>query len=200
MGGRVRQKRAARDESDLYPFAGYKDVLNTVYCAVRERESASVLDLGFGTGVLTARLYADGYAITGVDFSANMIALAKEKIPDACLLQADLTHGLPPELSAAQYDFIISTYAMHHFTDAQKEALWRELLGHLKPGGAFIIGDVAFATQAEQDACHAACGDEWDDEESYIVAERFCAAFPNMQFVKLSHCAGVLTLRKPDLR
>lgn len=67
------------EESDEYPFAGYKDVLNTVYRAVHAWERASVLDLGFGTGVLTAKLYAERYAITGVDFSERMIALARKK-------------------------------------------------------------------------------------------------------------------------
>ena len=61
------------EASDEYPFAGYKDVLNAVYRAVHARAHASVLDLGFGTGVLTAKLYAEGYAVSGVDFSPRMI-------------------------------------------------------------------------------------------------------------------------------
>ena len=41
--------------------------------------ASTVLDIGFGTGVLTAKLYEQGHSIYGFDFSANMIAIAKEK-------------------------------------------------------------------------------------------------------------------------
>ena len=82
------------EASDEYPFAGYKDVLNAVYRAVHARAHASVLDLGFGTGVLTAKLYAEGYAVSGVDFSPRMIALAQVKMPGARLIQADFTQGI----------------------------------------------------------------------------------------------------------
>jgi putative AdoMet-dependent methyltransferase len=36
------------EESNVYPFAGYKDVLNTIYRMVRTSKSATVLDIGFG--------------------------------------------------------------------------------------------------------------------------------------------------------
>ena len=42
------------DEENTYPFAGYKDVLETIYRKVIERPFAVVLDIGFGTGALTA--------------------------------------------------------------------------------------------------------------------------------------------------
>lgn len=62
------------EESDEYPFAAYKDVLNTVYNIVRQKVG-SVLDIGFGTGDLTRRLYEDGYNVTGIDFSVRMLKL-----------------------------------------------------------------------------------------------------------------------------
>ena len=53
------------DEQNTYPFAGYKQVLGTIYSAVREMDARRVLDIGFGTGILNTRLYRDGYHITG---------------------------------------------------------------------------------------------------------------------------------------
>ena len=47
---------AISDESDTYPFAGYKRLLNRIYNIVLQKERPAVLDLGFGTAVLTARL------------------------------------------------------------------------------------------------------------------------------------------------
>jgi len=45
------------DEENAYPFAGYKAVLGTIYQTVMKKPKAVVLDVGFGTGTLTAKLY-----------------------------------------------------------------------------------------------------------------------------------------------
>ena len=106
------------DEENSYPFAGYKQVLGTIYRAIRMQAGCGcVLDLGFGTGTLAHRLYQDGYEITGVDFSPRMIQLAQEKMPDAHLLCCDFSQGLPEKLG--RFDAIVSTYALHHLTDAE---------------------------------------------------------------------------------
>ena len=49
-----------------YPFAGYDAVLSLIEARVNSRPGADVLDLGFGTGMLTARLYAAGHPVAGV--------------------------------------------------------------------------------------------------------------------------------------
>ena len=107
------------EENNEYPFAGYKDVLNYIYNQVRENSYSSVLDIGFGTGLLTTQLYNEGYQITGIDFSSNMIDISKNKMPDAVLLNWDFTRGLPEEIINNKYDYIISTYAIHHIPDEE---------------------------------------------------------------------------------
>lgn len=184
------------EESDRYPFAGYRDVLNTIYRRVRAGEGKSVLDLGFGTAVLTKRLYDDGIAITGVDFSQKMIDIAQEKMPKARLFQQDLTKGLPQALCGEQFDFIVCTYAIHHLTNDQKAAFLALLRTHLNPGGEILLGDVAFETQADQAACQAECGEEWDEDEIYMVMEHLAPRVPGLRFQKLSSCAGVCVIPK----
>ena len=56
------------DEEGGYPFAGYKELLNRIYQRVLTRKSPRVLDIGFGTGTLAARLYQQGCVIFGQDF------------------------------------------------------------------------------------------------------------------------------------
>ena len=57
-------------------------ILRDVYKRqVNSRPGADVLDLGFGTGMLTARLYAAGHPVAGVDFSQNMLDAARAKMP-----------------------------------------------------------------------------------------------------------------------
>ena len=108
------------DEDNTYPFAGYKEVLGGIYSTVMQTPGAAVLDIGFGTGTLTSRLYEQGCAIYGQDFSARMIELAAEKMPEAHLYQGDFSKGLAEPLRKQQYDFIIATYSLHHLTDEQK--------------------------------------------------------------------------------
>ena len=132
------------DEENTYPFAGYKDVLGTIYKTIMEKKNAVVLDIGFGTGTLTTKLYENGCNIYGQDFSARMIELASEKMAGAHLYQGDFTQGLVEPLLAQRYDFIVATYSLHHLTDEQKVSFLRVLCDHLNPGGQILIGDVAF--------------------------------------------------------
>ena len=81
------------DEGNTYPFAGYKKVLGLIFQTIMESGNAVVLDIGFGTGTLTTKLYEHGCAIYGQDFSARMIALASEKMPNAHLYQGDFSKG-----------------------------------------------------------------------------------------------------------
>ena len=57
-----------------------------------------------------------------------------------------------------------------------------------------MLGDVAFATAAERDACRADTGDAWDGDEEYIVVEQLAQAFPGIRFIRESYCSGVCVL------
>ena len=182
------------DEDNTYPFAGYKKVLAGIYEAIQKGQGKRVLDIGFGTGILAGKLYENGYDITGIDFSERMIQIAQEKMPSARLIQHDFSRGLPGELADSKFDAIICTYAIHHLDDAGKIEFLKELQTHLLPAGRIYIGDVAFGTREELNACRKNCGDDWDEDESYLVAEEVSKQIAGVQFERFSHCAGVLTL------
>ena len=184
------------DEDDTYPFAGYKEVLGRIFRILAEKPDAAVLDLGFGTGTLTAKLYEKGCRVYGQDFSERMIGIAREKMPGAVLARGDLAQGLAGILKERTYDFILSTYALHHLTDSEKSSLIRECLGLLAPGGRILIGDVAFRTREDLDRCRAEAGEDWDDSEIYIVYEELRDEFPAMTFERISRCAGLLSLSR----
>ena len=109
----------------------------------------SVLDIGFGTGTLTTKIYEKGCEIYGQDFSSQMLTLASAKMPGAHLYQGDFTKGLVEPLASRRYDFIVSTYALHHLTDPQKCVFLRQLLERLNDDGQILIGDIAFETREE---------------------------------------------------
>jgi len=183
------------EEDNEYPFAGYKDVLNEIYNVIHSKKKATILDIGFGTGVLTKKLYDDGYKIWGVDFSERMIEISKEKMPNSKLFQYDFTKGLPEEVEGQKFDFIISTYALHHLSDIEKVKFLTKLLNLLNKDGMILIGDVAFATREMLDKCRADCGEEnWDDDEFYFVFDELKKSFIDVEFTQISHFAGVLIL------
>ena len=182
------------DEDHTYPFAGYKEILGSIYKTIMEKPNPAVLDIGFGTGTLTAKLYENGCKIYGQDFSSRMIELACAKMPDEHLYQGDFTQGLAEPIKRQSYDFIVATYSLHHLTDDQKIVFLKELLDHLKDDGMILIGDVAFSTREELDQCKEKSGEEWDDDEIYFVADELKAVFPGLVFTKMTFCSGVLTL------
>lgn len=184
------------DEDGSYPFAGYRAVLNAIYGRVLRAGAEKVLDIGFGTGTLTAKLYAAGCQIYGQDFSDRMLALAQEKMPKAQLLCGDFSTGLAEPLTEQRYDAIIATYSLHHLTDTQKVAFLRELSALLREGGCLYIGDVAFENRGALQACREEAGELWDDEEIYCVYDELRAHFPALRFEAFSPCAGLLTLQK----
>ncbi len=182
------------DEENSYPFAGYKEILARIYQLVLAKGKSTVLDIGFGTGTLTQKLYEQGCEVWGQDFSSRMIDLASAKMPNAHLFAGDFSQGLVKPLLQNSYDFIIATYSLHHLTDDDKITLIQSLLDLLKGDGIILIGDVAFANRTDLVHCQREVGEEWDDDEIYFVFEELQKAFPKMKFEQISHCAGLLSL------
>ncbi|MGE7951230.1 class I SAM-dependent methyltransferase [Lysinibacillus xylanilyticus] len=185
------------EESNQYPFAGYKAVLNTIFNEVMYSPKSTVLDIGFGTGVLTAKLYDNGHMINGFDFSSKMIEIAKEKMPDANLMEWDLSKGLPTALLDQPYDAIISTYALHHFTDDMKVQYITTLLQQLTPTGKIFIGDIAFETREQLEKCRQDSISYWDDDEFYFIYEEIgplLKGLCQLEFHPISHCGGVFVI------
>lgn len=187
------------EDNDLYPFAGYKNVLNLVFNQVMENERSSVLDIGFGTGVLSNKLYEKGHQITGLDFSPKMIAIAQRKMPKANLLEWDIADGLPNSIKESKYDYVVSTYTLHHLTDPSKVELIKNLLMLLSEYGEIVIGDIAFRTRSMLELCRKASSPYWDPDEFYFVFEEIQSSlegFCTCMWYPVSHCGGVIVISK----
>lgn len=187
---------ALSDGSGTYPFAGYRELLGEIYRRVLSGGAKDVLDIGFGTGTLTAKLYESGCSISGQDFSEKMVELARSKMPEAALYCGDFSRRLAEPLTRKRYDAIVATYSLHHLTDRQKTGFIKGLLPLLREGGQLYIGDVAFETRAALEACRSAAGERWDGDEIYFVFDELKRDFPKMTFEAFSSCAGLLTLTR----
>lgn len=182
--------------SDVYPFAGYREVREEIIRQVAGTQGDRVLDLGFGTGNVTARLYALGYKITGLDFSEQMIRRARVRMPDAQLLEWDFTRELPQTIREEKYNVVVLTYSIHHLVPERQLQLLSDLLSMLADGGRILIGDVLTETEEELEAARKKDLEVWDDAENYLVVERLREQLPacRLTFHKKSYCSGVLVI------
>ena len=190
---------AACEEAGDYPFAGYTELHDQIFDIVHAREGVTALDLGCGTGKLTARLLEAGHPVTGVDFSDNMLAAARKNAPGAAFVQAELKE-VPQKLAGQTFDCIVAAYALHHLPDEDKYALLTALKALLKPEGVIILGDVSFPDREGLEAVREAYEEEWDDSEFYLVREELEAALPqfDVDCIPISFCADVLILSPND--
>lgn len=187
------------EEDNVYPFAGYKKIMNTIFNEVMQKEQSRVLDIGFGTGVLTSKLYENGHHVDGVDFSAEMIAIAQPKMPLANLIEWDISNGLPAELVKREYDAIVTTYALHHLADEDKITFIQSLLPLLADKGSIFIGDIAFQTREALEVCRKDSLGYWDEAEFYFVADEINSALADLckcEFHPKSHCGGIFVITK----
>lgn len=83
-----------------------------------------VLDAGCGTGRHLRALTRAGVRVTGADFSAGMLAVARRGAPGAPVVQADLQHALP--FRAGAFDAVLCALVGEHL-DAL-EMVFAELL------------------------------------------------------------------------
>ncbi len=183
-----------------FPFAGYDRVLARVAELADLAPGMAVLELGPGTGNLTARLAERGAAVWALDFSAEMLARARARVPAAYFAQAHLLGDYPPDFHRP-FDRVVSTYTFHEFPLPDKLALLRRLFtDHLRPGGAVVIGDIGFPAAAARDALRDAAGEGWDDEYYWIMDEVEPALHKAgfvVSWAQLSSCGVVLSVSRP---
>ena len=97
------------------------------------------LDVGCGTGVLAERLERQGLTMTGVDPSAGMLDVLRQKRPSVKAVQGSGT-DLP--FADNSFDLVMCVAVLHHVADADAV---RETLGEMvrvaRPSGRVVVWD-----------------------------------------------------------
>jgi tRNA (cmo5U34)-methyltransferase len=99
---------------------------------------ARVLDVGAGTGLLTAAV-AERYPNARfelLDGSMEMLSEAQRRLGDRVVRVhvQDMAAGLP----AGPFDAVVSALAIHHLEDDDKRVLFGRIYDVLRPGGLFV--------------------------------------------------------------
>ena len=97
---------------------------------------ARLLDLGCGTGRPVAEfLIRQGYAVTGVDQAEDLLALARERLPEGRWLQAEMEKFEPDE----EYDGAVVWDSLFHIPRKHHEPILRNVLRSLRTGSKVIL-------------------------------------------------------------
>jgi ubiquinone/menaquinone biosynthesis C-methylase UbiE len=103
--------------------------------ALAARAGEHVLDAACGTGRYTVALHEAGVEVTGCDFSPEMLAIARAKLPNVELIGADLNQPLP--FSEASFDAVLCAQALKHLPELHTPI--REFARVLRPGGRLVF-------------------------------------------------------------
>jgi tRNA (cmo5U34)-methyltransferase len=144
-------------------------LLASVFLTDRPSNPLQILELGCGTGNLSKALSQrfPTAGLTLVDLSSDMLALAQSKLSQhqgvLTCHQADFNQLTLP---THQYDLVISSLAIHHLLDADKQTLYGTIGQWLKPnGGQFRCADQCLALPTEAHQQNITHWKQWIAEE-----------------------------------
>jgi trans-aconitate methyltransferase len=118
-----------------------------------------VLDLGCGTGHLTARINDEVKpkgTIIGLDGAPDMITAARTSYPDITFIQADARKFSVAEMDVDAFDAVFSNAMLHWIPRSDQTAVAQRVANVLAPGGEFVaelggIGNVEMLVNTTQE-------------------------------------------------
>lgn len=105
-----------------------------------------ILDVGCGTGGVTAALLAPGRQVTGVDRSPQMLAIAQRKLADPIatgqlrLRQASIT-GLDRDFALESFDSVVCCLVLSELSGTEERYALDVFCRLLRPGGTVVLAD-----------------------------------------------------------
>ncbi|AKB28776.1 Methyltransferase [Methanosarcina siciliae T4/M] len=107
-----------------------------------DSENPGIMDIGAGTGLLSAFLmkrYPEA-SFTLIDISEKMLAMAKDRFGNNSNVKYIAADYSKYDF-VDRYDIVISALSIHHLEDKKKEELYKKSYSILKENGVFINAD-----------------------------------------------------------
>jgi SAM-dependent methyltransferase len=124
---------AYRTESFDYEHSGYKTFL--AWLEPRLGPGAAILDLGCGCGIPVAQVLSGQHQVTGVDISPVQIERARQLVPAAEFICADIT---TLDFAPGSFAAVVAFYSIIHVPLEEQPALFAKLAQWLKPDGYLL--------------------------------------------------------------
>lgn len=118
---------------------GSRRVRQSLVDALDVRRGHRVLELGCGTGQVTARLLAAGAEVVAVDALPDMLLGARRRAPGATFFQDDVMQAD----IGGDYDRVVLSFVLHNFDSEGRARLLRRAAAALAPSGRIGVLDWA---------------------------------------------------------
>jgi len=115
-----------------------------VWAAEPDVKEPDILDIGAGTGLLSAFMlqkFPQG-TFTLMDIAENMLNQAKARFSDRNTIRYVVCDYSRSDLGGP-YDIICSALSIHHLETGDKRRLFHRIFSALRPGGIFVNADQA---------------------------------------------------------
>ncbi len=115
-----------------------------VWAAESNYESPRILDVGAGTGLMSAFLLTKfpHAHITLMDFAENMLDIARKRFENQANIEYLIADYRISDLKGP-YDIVCSALSIHHLGPDEKKDLFSKIFAVLSPGGMFVNADQA---------------------------------------------------------
>ncbi len=103
-------------------------------------KSASIVDLGCGSGLLAATVVQRGHSYWGVDISQEMVTIARRRTPQATFVQGSFVDTeFPPAHIVTSIGECLNYVADPKHGEESLRALFQRVWDTLHPGGIFLF-------------------------------------------------------------
>jgi len=131
-----------------------------------ERKQNRVLDLGCGDGIIAHALLKidSSLSATLIDGSEDMLHKAKKRLAgfkNVQYIRASFQELLSTDIKLPEFEFIVSSLAIHHLTRGEKKSLFKYLYAHLTPGGHFVNIDIILSPTEALESWYMKLWVEW---------------------------------------
>ncbi|MCP5060050.1 MAG: methyltransferase domain-containing protein [bacterium] len=125
----------------LLTFGRVTRLHEAVIAAAARKPGDRVLEIGCGTGSVTARLVAAGAQVTALDQAPEMLEQAQARLPEAGVTWLEQTAAEIDRLPEAGFEAVVLSLCLSDMSASERVFVLREARRRLAPGGRVVVAD-----------------------------------------------------------